>query len=520
MGVSIPEIARDEREFIIQKLTNYEQTLHPSSAEDEELVRRATFTVRNRAVLFERFIPFSSVLYAVVQDVRSAEVTVDFKRDNIVCSCPAKGLCRHEVGVILALYQYFGSVQEWKARWQTKKGVQLHTLANERSPESWLRLIDEIVDHALASTKRMDDYMISPLVDSIRGKLMRHMPFEREWQTLFSLFTELAVVRKLWAHFTEAKMLVGTYYFDYYVDRTLMKIKGLLVELSSDVRLFETDAFYDELQTMIRDVMLLDTDYVSERFYLYTQFWDRLFIRASYTEKELAALAVLTPSTAVRAMQMLHFIRTNDESALAQALQEDTSLAIDYVIVLATFAQQSRKQHIAEHLAIATLPYIGEFITQLEPMSRQQTIFSLNKLFESIALTEEQELSLYAAYGHYGVQPYSEYLLKHERYAEWVSLQQLYPSSIPYLDSCGLKTVVANAPALTLPLYHYYAMQEIAQKSRLNYKQAVRIWRSMKTAAKKSGNMTYWENYITAVRQQYKRLRALQEEINKSNLLV
>ena len=51
---------------------------------------------------------------------------------------------------------------------------------------------------------------------------------------------------------------------------------------------------------------------------------------------------------------------------------------------------------------------------------------------------------------------------------------------------CGLKDVLQVEPATVLPLYHVYAMAEIAQKSRLNYKQAVRIWKSMRSARKAS----------------------------------
>lgn len=520
MGLSIPEIARNERDFILKKLTTYEQTLHPSSAEDEELVRRATFTVRNRAVLFDRFIPFSSILYATVQDVRSAEVTVDFKRDHIICSCPTKTVCRHEVGVMLALYQYFGSVQEWKANWQAKKGVQLHTLAQERSPESWQQLVNEVVEHTLASTKRLDDYMISPLTEAIRTKLHRHLPFEREWQPLFYIFMELAVLNKLWAYFLTTDDLERGYYFNYYIDRAIGKIDSQLVELSTDIRLFETDAFYEALQVMIRDLMLLETGHTTERFNLYLKFWDRLFIRASYLEQELAALHEHIGSPAIRAMQMLHFIRANQLEMLQNTITTSSIDDVDYLISLAKFALQSRKPTFAELLAKQTLPFIREFLTRLDPTHRHYFISYVSKLFETISLDEQQELELYAAYGPYGVQPYSDYLLRNERYSEWVALHQLYSSSIPYLESCGLKEVLAHAPGLTLPLYHFYAMEEVAQKSRMNYKQAVRIWRSMKSAAKKSGNLAFWDDYIETTRQQYKRLRALQEEINKSNLLV
>ena len=101
-----------------------------------------------------------------------------------------------------------------------------------------------------------------------------------------------------------------------------------------------------------------------------------------------------------------------------------------------------------------------------------------------------------------------------------MALQQLYPSSIEYLEFYGLKEVVEEAPAVVLPLYHFYAMEEIKQKSRLHYKQAVRIWKKMKTAAKKAGKMNFWEEYIASIRNQYKRLRALQEELEKGNLFI
>ncbi len=99
------------------------------------------------------------------------------------------------------------------------------------------------------------------------------------------------------------------------------------------------------------------------------------------------------------------------------------------------------------------------------------------------------------------------------------SLHQLNPSSLSYLEMCGLKDVLQIEPATVLPLYHVYAMAEIAQKSRLNYKQAVRIWKSMRSAAKRAGKAAYFETYMQTIRAEYKRLRALQEEIEKGNLV-
>ena len=95
-----------------------------------------------------------------------------------------------------------------------------------------------------------------------------------------------------------------------------------------------------------------------------------------------------------------------------------------------------------------------------------------------------------------------------------------HPTSIAYLENCGLKEVLDEAPEETLPLFHFYAMAEIRQKSRINYKQAVRIWKKMKSAAKKCGKTNFWSEYIFTIRDQHRRLRALQEELEKGNLLV
>ena len=99
-----------------------------------------------------------------------------------------------------------------------------------------------------------------------------------------------------------------------------------------------------------------------------------------------------------------------------------------------------------------------------------------------------------------------------------MAFNSIYISSMAYLENIGLKDVIANAPASALPIFHVYAMQELKQKSRANYKQAVRIWRAMKATAKKAGKLDYFHAYMDNIQAKHKRLRALQEEILKANL--
>lgn len=520
----MPDIARENRDFIINKLDEYEQLLHPSSSEDEELIRRAVFAVRNKSILFESYIPFSMTLYTKVQDVRAAEIVINFRKASISCTCSKKGTCRHQVAVLLALFQYFGSVQDWSSNWRAKKSVQLHTLAEERSPESWQRMVDEVLGHILHDDRRIEGFLVPSLAETARTKLRRHMPFEREWQPLFKLYTELAILDRIWTHLIHTNSPIQSDYFEYYAARSFETIKDYMEELQSGPRLFATDPFYVAIQQSVRALLVIEQGVPQLRLAAYLNFWLRLFTSPAQISEELAALHDLSATTTdinIDVVKTAFTILQKDEQAFHDCLQLVNAASIDTFIAISKFAMELDATIYTEQILKALIPYLPDFIQHhLSPMQRQQMTWVLDDLYSNLMLSEDEELQLYSAYGKYGVQPFSDYLIKNERYSDWAALHQLYPSSIAYLDRCGLKTVLANAPETTLPLYHHYAMEEIRQKSRLNYKQAVRIWRTMKSAAKKAGKMTFWEDYIQTIRLQYKRLRALQEEIDKSNLLV
>lgn len=192
---------------------------------------------------------------------------------------------------------------------------------------------------------------------------------------------------------------------------------------------------------------------------------------------------------------------------------------VDYYAEVAHYALASNQRELAGEILMPILPYLKAFIQhEIQPMHRPRFCKFLNRLFAGIDISESQELELFQAFGRFGLEPYSESLIIKERYEEWVAFNCLYISSIPYLESVGLKKVVEKAPAAALPIYHLYAMEEINQKSRANYKHAVRIWRSMKSTAKKAGKLDYFEQYMATIQTKYKRLRALQEEILKANL--
>nr|WP_106783565.1 hypothetical protein [Lysinibacillus timonensis] len=525
MSLSVSTIARDYSPFIYNQIDKIERLFHPSVTEDEDLIRRALFAVRNKSVLFQRYIPAQNRLYTTVQDVRPMDVTVDFYHELISCSCPQDGMCRHKVSVILSLYQYLESVQDWAAKWREKKSVALHELASERTPENWLLMVEEVMSNIIKDGDKLDSYLLATLSDNAMSKLKKHLPFEREWQPLYNIFMELAVLNKIWEHVSDNGSLTQgqSDYFEYFFDRRMDSLQAHIHEISSRSRLFAMDPFYNALQHMVRNFLLERSGHINRRMNLYLLFWDTIFTEKRRAEEELAYLENVSENENIptELIKNVFYILLKNIDAIRSNLQTINEEHLIIYFGLAKFAISRNDQLASDLILKSILPYLNQFINHsLLPGHRQATVKRLNKLYENIVLTEQEEMALYSAFGTYGIQPYSNYLLKNKRFDEWAALHQLYPSSISYLESCGLREVIDEAPAATLPLYHYYAMEEVRQKSRLNYKQAVRIWKMMKSASKKSGKMNFWSDYIHSVSDQYKRLRALQEELEKGNLLV
>lgn len=530
MALSISTLAREHKLFIQTQLEQIEHALHPSVSEDEELVRRALFAVRNKSVVFDRYIPSTTNLYTAVQDVRPTQVLINFRDQIIHCDCPHTDWCRHKVSVVLSLYQYIDSIQDWTAKWRSKKSVNLHLLAAERTPENWLAMVDEVMNHLLPEGRHLEKYQISTAAENAHAKLNKHLPFEREWQPLYKLFMELAVLNRIWKHLS-FEGTIKSDYFEYFFNRQYEIIQNTIHELSGKSRLFATDPFFDALQKLIREFLLERTNHIGRRLNVYLLFWDNVFVEKRRAEVELNLLNSYFETNDIEqtskeevplstVLNVFHIL-LKDYDALKKNLASITSEQMNIYFGLAKFSHSRQDDLSTEYILKAMLPLLNDYINHyLVPSQRQMYVRRIHALYENVALTEQEELLLYSAFGVYGVTPFSIYLLKEKRYEEWVALHQLYPSSISYLETCGLKTVLEEAPSLTLPLYHYYAVEEVNQKSRMNYKQAVRIWKMMKSAAKKSGKTNFWEEYIHAVREQFKRLRALQEELEKGNLLV
>lgn len=545
MALSISALTREHAETIQKVLEQYETALHPSSMEDEEIVRRAVFSVRNKSVKPDKYNPKTTTIFCTVHDVKHASVSFTLQSGTVSCSCPQE-MCRHQLGVTLMLYQYIGSVQDWTAKWRSKKTAALQTLASERSPKSWARMVHEVTTHLIPANKKLETFLFANIIENIHLKLRKYLPLEREWQPVFKLFIEIAVLNKIWAHLIANEQKFTSDYIDFTIQKRITSIKATLAELSERPQLFAVEPFYDAIQQELRRFVMQADGLDARRYDLYLACWKAIFNEPKRARTELKQLQTYTnnsiPHVFVEAVaaamlqekkqspietaKQLDLLNLQTFESRLKASEEEATHPIDYsqivtridlAVPLAQFLLDTGRIDHAREILRAILPGLATHINGLPRMYREYFCRSVHELYKQIELTQQEQLMLYGAFGRFGVTPYSEYLLTNKLYQDWVALHQLFPSSIQHLEAIGLKEVIEQQPASALPLYHFYAMEELRQKSRMNYKQAVRIWRSMKNVAKKAGKMAYFEDYIGAIRQQYKRLRALQEELDKAN---
>jgi hypothetical protein len=260
----------------------------------------------------------------------------------------------------------------------------------------------------------------------------------------------------------------------------------------------------------VRSFVQIKDDSFSQRFTVYRLFWTSLFISTKLRREELAGFS--SPDARISAF---FAVLNGTDVAVEKVAPGETA---DW-IQLAVLAEAEKHGQAMEVILQAVKPHVKTFLFEgLYTQYRHQYVRVLSRLFSQIQLSESDWEDLFKQFGHYGLPAYSTYLIEKKLYKQWAELHHLHNSPLYFVEECGLKEVQDAAPEYVLPLYHRFAMDYLEERNRPGYKQAVRIWKKMKAACKKSGQLDFWQAYINEIRAQNKRLRALQEEIEKGQL--
>lgn len=520
---SYQKLAAHYKKYIDLSMQTIQKKFHPAILEDEELVRRAAFFVRNGVVSITNYYPQEHRVDFSVRDVSNIEITYHILTDSYSCPCPMHKPCRHIVASIFYLYQQNDSLSTWISNWRsTADQAQLTLLRDERSPRSWDILVDNFFRKFISNYPPNSFYLLEFAVQDLKKQIRKSRPFEREWQPIFDVYVDLVVLMKVWPYlepFAESNMRNRVLYF---LKEYVEELDDTLAQLASKPRLFAADTFYEEMMKRVRNFYFEMESFISYRKHIYLSFWDALVVDKATREKEVAYLQTLEKTEDDIPLNMVlpyfYIMLSRIDDLLEAADLMESEQLLEWVEVCEKALHASNKD-LAKELARKLLPHVPSYLNEiaLNP-SRVMLIRRLEILFDSIQLKTNELENLYQSFGLYGIQSYSNLLLKEKRYHDWMALHQSANSSLEYAEACGLSIVKEEAPEVLLPLYHHYAMRFILEKNRYSYKQAIRIWKKMKQVAKKTNDTDFWNEYVETIREKYRRLRALQQEIEKGNL--
>ncbi|HSI68200.1 MAG TPA: hypothetical protein VK947_12315 [Planococcus sp. (in: firmicutes)] len=508
---TVQSLANQFDDTIHNYMAAIDKSLHPARELDEEMVRKAVFLVRHDGVQILSFNEERLLLEAVVKDAYSVKVILNFETLSSACVCPVEPTCRHKLAVIFSLYQKIGSLSKWVEDWRSQQKNQLALLSSKRSPENWTKIIRNVWREPIPEYTIRNYFYFEQMYEGRLKSALSFTPLEREWKTLYRAYAHLISLLEVWDVYTAGTKEVHHSFFKTWFEDELHELRDLLEVLRVQHRTFESDSFFNHIQELVRVFVQINDQSFSQRFTVYQLFWTSLFTSNKALRKE----ADLFNKSDAR-LQAFFAILLDNELSLKKIMPHETADWIE----LALLAESENRQDALTSILMAVKPHVRTFLFEgLYTQYRHQYVRTLSRLFSLIQLSEDDWEDLFKQFGHYGLPAYSTYLIEKGLYKQWAELHHLHNSPLYFAEECGLKEIQTLAPDFALPLYHRYAIQHLAERNRPGYKQAVRIWKKMKATCKKSGQMEFWNSYMNEIQTQNKRLRALQEEIEKGNLV-
>ena len=156
-----------------------------------------------------------NVLSFVVQDATPINVTFHINNGNLSCDCPKEKWCRHKLAALFVLYQYIDSLTSFLDSFRSKKTSQLKFMKEERTPEAWLRLVQNIYKANLYNQSSLNPYLLESIFSDMERQINQQTPLEREWQSLYKLFTHIALLSHTWKHLQPTSESYKTYYSNF-----------------------------------------------------------------------------------------------------------------------------------------------------------------------------------------------------------------------------------------------------------------------------------------------------------------
>lgn len=534
---TIPERFVEPLQFAAQDLKGL---LRPDSPEDERLVQRGLMLFRQKLVYWRRF--DSDQITAVVQDVTPANVLLDLDFIHLSkCSCPAEGICRHQLAAFFQLLSHTNSVSTWVEEWRKpmkeKRAVKQWSIQKakdllkttgrlEPDYDQWITSFHEGFDTIMSGKGEPKPYLISELFRVYEKRWKAGAPFEQEWKYLYLLIGYVSSFQKLMELSVEldhSEDVINRYYRQSY-QALLEDTEDVIQKLSVHSLPFSFDTFIERLKNDSSALLTTDFELEYERAQLYRLLWTHFFKKKAWREEEIQKIKThkSTSLPVVVGLVHLYILERNDEEALKLLGDPEETITPYLLYWLDLFTSQKDWKRMG--------PYVEAFIAKLKNYLTISDDYYAKRKFIKLAMkaimpycTETGRLDLYEK-GLIETLPHSfaeyEYLLfDNKKFDKWTDLLVYMDYTIDMLSSERIKTVEKDNPAMLLPLYHHAIQDHITLKGRDHYRQAVRKMKKLRTLYKKLKRQDEWELFLSILLDKNKRLRAFQEECQRGKLI-
>lgn len=521
--------------------------LSPHSEEDARLIQKGMLLYRQGLVSQLRM--DEETITAAVQDVMPVRVQLELMFFEMSeCSCPSRGICRHQIAVFFAAYGREGSVAEWieawrypvkeqkeAASWGMQRARELMKSGGVAEPDykGWLQSFSEGFDSIMRSKKHLNPYVVGELFGIHWRRVKAGSPRGEEWALLYELAGIVHSFRALDLLSTELRHQGETAerYYGHVFDELQRASVRIAKKLAGRPLPLSFDPFLDNLRDDVRGLLAGLRLVPHERAFLYIGVWSALFKKKASLEDEARKLEeaanrldeVENSHPLQIAMAHILFLLKEDTQALESLAgldgQETAPFLLHWTDELSEHKEWSRSGlyiDVLTHNLRGTLALIGGY--QGRTQFARAVIESAIPYVEGTGRGDVLERVLQQAlpYSYY---EYGSLLFERGDYAKWADLQTFMGYQYADLPTARLKVLEKEQPEAVISMLHQAAAKQIAAKNRPGYKSAVRMLKKLRTLYKKQKRQAEWNAFFEELLERTKRLRAFHEECQRSKLI-
>lgn len=499
------------------------------------------------AVMEERYIE------GKVQEEEVYDVTLDLDVFALShCSCSVNGICRHKLAVFFYAYAMVDRVgvffQEWK---ENKKVTPLTNrskgLANEEEEKkeygesvgSWYSFYKK--QYHVYKEKEKNNrfsfnamFQFESLYKNFFNQLRLKAPVTPFFKELYTVHAASYTMQRLVEESEQSRLSLSSKdnYVYPYVNQLLDIIHERLVDIKKLAFPLVSDGLLLETKETISQLLFCGNEYQYERLMAYFITWNTLLNRKEWILEEETSLLKKQEDFIARkqsqavdcqfALTHLAYLQKQDQKAV-DLLHKIQGNYIKFCYFWAGTLGNSKEFHRQKVWLSHSLQLLKDYNqTMVDYHSKRNLTRQFLPIFaEHTHQNKESRLYVDAMRSllPYSYMEYNDFLLHEEDYQTWADLQMLVGFDISEHGRELLKQIEQADRQVLVPLYHRAVNDAIKQKTRPAYKLAVRYLKKLRTHYRQLKQLDRWDQFIGKLAHEHKRLRALQEELEKGKLL-